>query len=87
MKNEEKLVGGYPEVITYTTAPEDYDWFGTHTIEVVGNDKRGKDIRKVASSDKYVESQRGRYASGNHLAVDETEWKKLVDYKLVEVKS
>lgn len=72
------------ETVTYTTADEAYDWFGTRTLGVVGKDKRGKQIRRVASPSRGVEAQRGRYMSGLHLAVDDSEWKKLVDYKLVE---
>jgi hypothetical protein len=71
------------ETITYTTAPTDYDWFGTKTVALVGVDSRGKTIRKVSGPSSRVEAQRGRYASGLHMAVDETEWQKLVDYKLV----
>jgi hypothetical protein len=82
------------ETVTYTTAPADYDWFGTHTIEECagttinvfqhqGRSENGKTIRKVSGPANRVEAQRGRYSSGNHMAVDETEWKKLVDYKLV----
>lgn len=71
------------ETITYTTAPTDYDWFGTRTVALAGVDSRGKTIRKVSGPSNRVEAQRGRYASGLHMAVDETEWKKLVDYKLV----
>jgi hypothetical protein len=73
------------ETVTYTTAPVDYDWFGTRFLGVVGRDKRGKEIRRVAGPSNRVEAQRARYGSGLHLAVDEAEWKKLVGYKLVEV--
>ena len=70
--------------MTYTTAPKDYDWFGTETVEAVaGRDKRGRIIRKVRGPESYVEAQRARYGSGLHMAVDEPEWKKLVAYKLV----
>ena len=72
--------------MTYTTAPKDYDWFGTETVQAVsGRDKRGRVIRKVRGPASYVESQRGRYGSGLHMAVDEPEWQKLVAYKLVTV--
>lgn len=69
--------------ITYTTAPEAYDWFGTRTVEVAGS-SGGKAVRKVASDPAYVDCQRGRYRSGLHLAVAEAEWRKLVEYKLVQ---
>ena len=72
------------ETVTYTTAPNDYDWFGTHTLEeCAGTTTNGKTVRKVSGPANRVEAQRGRFASGNHMAVDEAEWKKLVDYKLV----
>jgi hypothetical protein len=73
------------EAVTYTTAPEGYDWFGTATVEVVGTDKRGKVVRKVSGPADRVEAQRDRYASGLHLHVDEVEWSKLVAYGLVNV--
>lgn len=78
---------GWPK--TYTTAKPEYDWFGTHTDkELVGwtktsSGEKNKPIRSVRSDPGYVESQRQRYMSGNHMAVDEAEWKKLVGYKLV----
>lgn len=78
-----KVKTGWPA--TYTTAPKDYDWFGTHTEAIVGTIK-GKTIRKVRSDPHHVEAQRDRYASGLHMAADETAWKKLVKYKLVELK-
>jgi hypothetical protein len=70
--------------VTYTTAPEDYDWFGTHTVAIVGTTDRGKTVRKVLSDPNYLDGQRARYGSGLHLAVDETEWQKLVNYGLVK---
>jgi len=74
------------ETITYTTAPTNYDWFGTHTLEEnVGTTTNGKTIRKVAGPATRVEAQRGRYGSGLHLAVDENEWDKLVRYELVKL--
>ena len=72
-------------IVTYTTAPADYDWFGTVTVEVAGCDSRGRAVRKVTGPKAHVEAQRGRYGSGLHLAVDEAEWAKLVAYKLVSV--
>jgi hypothetical protein len=71
------------DTITYTTAPADYDWFGTRTVRIAGRDKRGKTIRMVRSDPKHLQSQRDRYMSGLHMAVDETEWEKLVRYGLV----
>lgn len=73
-------------VVTYTTAPADYDWFGTtEIIPDVGTHVGaiGKTVRKVEGPADRVEEQRDRYASGCHMAADETEWAKLVSYKLV----
>jgi len=68
-------------VITYTTAPEAYDWFGTRTERIAGT-TGGKTVRMVSSRTAHVEAQRDRYASGCHMAKDEAEWTKLVTYKL-----
>lgn len=75
-------------MIIYTTAVKDYDWFGTTELDAnVGSTKavgcEGKTIRKVEIPDGKADAQRDRYASGLCMNVDETEWKKLVDYKLV----
>ena len=71
------------EAATYTTAPEDYDWFGTRTVDpAAGTSQRGRAVRKVAGPAGRVEAQRARYGSGLHLAVDEAEWCKLVEYGL-----
>lgn len=79
MANEE-------EAITYTTAPEDYDWFGTRTVEIagtyLGTNNKQKPVRKVTGPKFRVEAQRDRYASGLHLAVDEKEWRKLLAFNL-----
>lgn len=69
-------------VVTYTTAEEAYDGFGTQTAEVVGT-TRGKTIRKVTTPAQHVNWQRMRYGSGLHMAIDEAEFRKLVDYDLV----
>ncbi len=73
------------ETLTFTTAPIDYDWGSTRQLDVVGKDKRGRDVRRVATPSNRVEAQRGRYGSGLHMAVDLNEWLKLVDFNLVEV--
>lgn len=85
------MQGGYRanpaerRVFTYTTAPTDYDWFGTTTVKIAGHDKRGRPIRLVTSDPRHAQAQRGRYASGLHMVADDAEWEKLVDYKLVTV--
>lgn len=56
-----------PEVHTrYTTAPVDYDGFGTQTERVVGRDKRGQDIREVVIQGDHLQWQSMRYGSGLH---------------------
>jgi len=70
------------EVLTYTTAPEGFDWFGTRTLRVAGRDGRGKQVRLVASDPSYAESQRDRYASGLYMVATPEEWAKLVSYNL-----
>lgn len=72
-------------VFTYTTAPADYDWFGSKTVSIAGHDKRGRPIRLVSSDPQHAQAQRERYMSGLHMAVDDTEWEKLVKYDLVKL--
>lgn len=81
-RSEREQLEEKPETVTYTTAPKDYDSWGTHTVAVAGTTDNGKTVRKVASPPNYVEWQRDRYSSGLHMAVDETEWQKLVSYGL-----
>ena len=71
------------DVITYTSAPADYDWYYTTEIGVVGKDGRGLNVRKVSSPERHFEAQRDRYTSGLHFAIDEAEWEKRVSLKLV----
>jgi hypothetical protein len=74
------------KVIIYTTAPSDYDWsFTTELAANVGTTKNGKTIRKVEIQKNRADAQCDRYSSGLHMRADETEWAKLVDYKLVTV--
>ena len=70
---------------TYTTAPVDYDGFGTKTlVERAGLTERGKAVRLVETPEEYTKWQRMRYGSGLHLAVDEGEWNKLLAYGLAK---
>jgi hypothetical protein len=71
--------------ITYTTAPEAYDSFGTKTLAIIGTDSRGNSVRKVASQARHAEWQRGRYGSGLYMVADEAELQKLVRYGLVKL--
>ena len=69
-------------VRVYTTAPVDYDGFGTRTVRLAGHTDRGKTVRLVETADEHATWQRLRYQSGMCLAVDESEWRKLVGYGL-----
>ena len=66
----------------YTTAPADYDGFGTITDDIAGHDKHGKQVRRVTVDPAYLNWQVMRYTSGLYMAADETEWQKLVQYQL-----
>lgn len=52
-------------IIRWTTAPADYDQFGTGTIEDCG-EYRGKKLRSVLLDPNYADYQIGRYGSGLH---------------------
>ncbi len=73
------------EVATWTTAPVDYDWFGTREIYVAGTATNGKPIRMVAGPVNRVDAQRDRYQSGLHLTASRADWEKLVEYGLVKL--
>lgn len=47
-----------------TTAPENYDGFGTFTVHSYHTGPTGKPIRVVAIQDRHVEWQTSRYHSG-----------------------
>lgn len=68
-----------PEEITYTTASPTYDGFGTKTIETIGKNKDGKDIRKVSTPKRHLDWQRNRYLSGGHFAASEQDWSETSD--------
>ena len=75
-------------VRTFTTAPVDYDGFGTVTLKSpAGCTERGREVRLVLTPPEHVNWQRARYQSGMHMAVDDAEWQKLVSYGLVQVVS
>lgn len=79
-------------VVTYTTAPADYDYPYTKTVGVLagrtkplGSGSTSKIVRKVETLETHVEYQRDRYASGGiYMTVDEAEWAKRETYGLVE---
>ena len=68
-----------PTQITYTTAPSDYDGFGTETLRVVGT-MAGKPVRQVDTPVEHVEWQRQRYGSGLYPAYTAKEFRELIAY-------
>lgn len=54
----------------WTTAPADYDWFGTTTLAVEG-EWRGRELRRVLMHPQYATGQIDRYGSGLHGAWNE----------------
>lgn len=57
--------------VMWTTAPTDYDWFGTETLEIVPEQWRGRTLRKVVADPNYANGQADRYGSGCHMVSDE----------------
>jgi hypothetical protein len=58
-------------LVRWTTASEDYDQFGTETVEHCDGDYHGKKLRKVLLCPDYADYQAGRYGSGLHGCWDE----------------
>ena len=67
-RREHRIAGGWR--VYWTTAPSDYDGFGSETIEACG-DYHGKGLRRVMIDPTYVLWQTGRYGSGLHPAWEE----------------
>lgn len=65
---QHKLASGWRTL--WTTAPADYDGFGTETIEE-GGEWRGKTLRRVIIDPVHFSYQTARYASGLHGDWDE----------------
>lgn len=57
--------GGWRTI--WTTAPKDYDWFGTEEVEVAGL-WHGKTLRRVIAEPSRADCQEDRYSSGCHYA-------------------
>ena len=65
------------EEITYTTAPVDYDGFGTETLEIIGTWDGGLSsgfVRRVSTPSEHITWQRARYESGCYLSCDRVTW-------------
>lgn len=69
---------------TWTTAPVDYDGFGTRTVRIAGYDSRSRPVRLVETPTEHVDWQRHRYWSGAiYLVVhSEERWRELVENNL-----
>ena len=55
-------------LIHYTSAPENYDGFGTKTIRILGKDRKGDTIRQVEIKNEHFMWQDTRYVSGLYLS-------------------
>jgi hypothetical protein len=56
-------------VAFWTTAPEDYDWFGTGTAEQCGEWK-GKQLRRVVADSQLVLDENGHKVRSKHVAAE-----------------
>lgn len=65
---EHRIAGGW--LIRWTTANEDYDTFGTETVEACG-DYHGKPLRRVIMDPHHATYQADRYGSGLHPTWEE----------------
>jgi hypothetical protein len=62
---------------TWTSAPEQYDGFGTMTVQPDCGVYCGRTIREVWTPLRHLTWQRLRYASGLHTVADGTEWQAI----------
>lgn len=71
---------------TYTTAPEEYDGFGTELIAEIGRMKKGgTTVRLVATPAEHLDWQRNRYYSGGiYFVGDFAAWKTLLGAGIAE---
>jgi len=73
-------------VTVYTTAPAEYDYSYVTVLEECSGHSKGaapKTYRKVSFPASRERHACGRYGSGLHPALPESEWAKLVEYGLV----
>lgn len=63
--------------IRYTTAPKDYDGFGTIDCGVIAKDGE-KDVRWVRIDQDHLAWQEARYASGMHCCLDEKQFQSML---------
>lgn len=62
-ERERRIANGW--VTLWTTAPADYDTFGTETVDSAG-EWFGRELRKVIAHPHHADYQRDRYGSGLH---------------------
>ena len=67
-RRQHRIANGWRTV--WTTAPADYDWFGTETIVECG-EWHGKKLRSVLIDPDQYQGQTDRYFSGMHPSLDE----------------
>jgi hypothetical protein len=65
-----------PRIVTYTTAPAEYDGFGTRIAQVMGT-YNGHVIRRVTTPERHVRWQRDRYGSGLFSSWSEQDWQQV----------
>lgn len=80
-----KLLAGKGDPTTmYTAAVEDFDGFGTETVEWTRwATKQGDRYRKVLIQPQHYEWQTTRYLSGNRTALDEEEFRNSINSGLL----
>lgn len=65
-----------PRIVTYTTAPAEYDGFGTRIEQVMGT-YNGHIMRRVTTPERHVRWQRDRYGSGLFSSWSEQDWQQV----------
>jgi hypothetical protein len=65
-----------PRIVTYTTAPAEYDGFGTRIEQVMGT-YNGHIVRRVTTPERHVRWQRDRYGSGLFSSWSEQDWQQV----------
>ena len=78
---------------TYTEAPEDYDGFGTRTLEpnvgtVTCGIHAGRPVRMVSTPLEHLAWQRARYSSGMYLSASQEQFESLTmgRYPVIELR-
>lgn len=84
---EAEVCGTCREVTTilHTTAPIEYDGFGTITVDEYTGTINGRKLRSVNINNAHLEWQKARYLSGLHEAIDEMWYTKWIENGMVVV--